>query len=85
MIMSFASKFLLLNTIGERWSWGTTIFMTIEKSGATADFELLCPETIDLKWFFSSRGPQRRVFVAGVEVKATRDDANKVTQIRNPL
>jgi hypothetical protein len=39
---------------------------------ATADFELLHPETIDLMWLF----PQE---------KATFNNANKATQIRNPL
>ena len=35
-----------------------------------------------LKWLFPLLGPQRQVFVAGVEVKATFDELQKATLIR---
>jgi hypothetical protein len=50
-----------------------------------AVLQLLYTETTPLSGFFLNRGPQRQVFVAGVEVKATFDRIGKDICIGEPL
>jgi hypothetical protein len=62
-----------------RWCDGRFLNGGGQPEGAIAVLQLPYTGTTAAKWLFHFRGPQRQVFVAGVEVKATSLDAGKCT------